>query len=60
VRGETAQIGNDGLPREQPDFPETVQVFLEENYRSTGAILEASLEIVSQGKRGLAASHFPP
>jgi len=31
------------------DFPDTTQIFLEENYRSTGAILEASLAIVSQG-----------
>lgn len=32
------------------DFPETEQIFLEENYRSTGAILAISHAIVSQGE----------
>lgn len=31
------------------DFPGVTQVYLEENYRSTGSILKASLAIVSQG-----------
>lgn len=31
------------------DFPRTRQIFLEENYRSTGSILTACLAIVSQG-----------
>jgi superfamily I DNA/RNA helicase len=31
------------------DFPGTEQILLEENYRSTGAILKASLAIVAQG-----------
>ena len=32
------------------DFPSTEQIFLEENYRSTSAILTVSHAIVSQGK----------
>lgn len=36
------------------DFPNTTQIFLEENYRSTASILNASLAIVSQGM-----SRFP-
>ena len=32
------------------DFPGTRQILLELNYRSTGAILKASLGIVTQGK----------
>ncbi|KAJ9120580.1 hypothetical protein QFC22_002509 [Naganishia vaughanmartiniae] len=32
------------------DYPNTVEVHLEQNYRSTGAILDASLAIVKQGK----------
>ena len=31
------------------DFPTTEQIFLEQNYRSTGSILSASLAIVAQG-----------
>ena len=34
------------------DFPGTQQIFLVENYRSTGSILASSLAIVAQG------SHF--
>ena len=36
-------------PHLRQDFPNSVQIFLEENYRSTGAILASSLAIVSQG-----------
>lgn len=32
------------------DYPDTEEVHLEQNYRSTGAILDASLAIVTQGK----------
>jgi len=32
-----------------PEFAGTQQIFLGENYRSTGAILRASLEIISRG-----------
>ena len=35
------------------DFPRTQQIFLEENYRSTGSILSACLAIVSQGPQYL-------
>lgn len=31
------------------DYPETREVYLEENFRSTSAILEASLKVVQQG-----------
>jgi DNA helicase-2/ATP-dependent DNA helicase PcrA len=41
------------------DFPETAAVHLEENYRSTGAILAASLAVVSQGKRTLIVACRP-
>lgn len=30
-------------------FPGTKQIFLEDNYRSTGAILAASIAIISEG-----------
>ncbi|KAI5450408.1 ATP-dependent DNA helicase srs2 [Naganishia albida] len=33
------------------DYPDTEEVHLEQNYRSTGAILDASLAIVSQDKK---------
>lgn len=36
-------------PSELSDYPKTEQIFLEENYRSTGSILNASLAIVAQG-----------
>ncbi|KDQ15802.1 hypothetical protein BOTBODRAFT_31276 [Botryobasidium botryosum FD-172 SS1] len=43
------------------DFPGTQQIYLEENYRSTGSILAISLAIVSQDKarinKGLHTSH---
>lgn len=34
------------------DFQPVQQIFLEQNYRSTGAILGAALAIVRQGKLG--------
>ncbi|KIO28354.1 hypothetical protein M407DRAFT_22412 [Tulasnella calospora MUT 4182] len=43
-----AEIEN--LAKMQKDFPDTQQIFLEENYRSTGAILAISHAIVSQDK----------
>lgn len=33
-----------------PDFPGTQEILLEENYRSTGAILRLSLAIISEGQ----------
>ncbi|KAJ7265966.1 P-loop containing nucleoside triphosphate hydrolase protein [Mycena haematopus] len=42
----SAEVGNLGKMRK--DFVGTTQIFLEENYRSTGSILKASLAIVSQ------------
>ncbi|KAJ7047915.1 P-loop containing nucleoside triphosphate hydrolase protein [Mycena alexandri] len=44
----SAEVGN--LAKMRKDFTGTEQIFLEENYRSTGAILKASLAIVSQDK----------
>ncbi|KAK7061228.1 ATP-depentend DNA [Favolaschia claudopus] len=44
----SAEVGN--LAKMRKDFPGTTQIFLEENYRSTGSILKASLAIVSQDK----------
>jgi superfamily I DNA/RNA helicase len=32
-------------------FPKTKQVYLEDNYRSTGAILAASMAIIEEGIR---------
>lgn len=44
------------------EFEPVKQIFLEENYRSTGAILGAALAVVRQGASPLAASTplFPP
>ncbi|KAH9939503.1 UvrD-helicase-domain-containing protein [Amylocystis lapponica] len=39
------------LAKMQKDFPKTKQILLEQNYRSTAAILEASIAIVDQGTR---------
>lgn len=36
-------------PSDAADFKPTEQIFLEENYRSTGRILAASLAVVKQG-----------
>jgi superfamily I DNA/RNA helicase len=36
--------------RSCPDLPNTEQIMLEQNYRSTGSILSVSLAIVSQGR----------
>ncbi|KAJ6530358.1 P-loop containing nucleoside triphosphate hydrolase protein [Mycena vulgaris] len=44
----SAEVGN--LERMRKDFVGTRQILLEENYRSTGSILKASLAIVSQDK----------
>ncbi|KAF7318043.1 ATP-depentend DNA [Mycena chlorophos] len=55
----SAEVGN--LARMTKDFPGTKQILLEENYRSTASILNASLAIVSQDKsridKSLIASH---
>ncbi|KAJ9105527.1 hypothetical protein QFC21_001898 [Naganishia friedmannii] len=40
----------ENLQHMKKDYPNTVEVHLEQNYRSTGAILAASLAIVTQGK----------
>ena len=37
------------IPHKLLDFPGTQQIFLVENYRSTGSILASSLAIVAQG-----------
>ncbi|KAI0091225.1 P-loop containing nucleoside triphosphate hydrolase protein [Irpex rosettiformis] len=42
-----AEVEN--LAKMQRDFAGTHQIFLEQNYRSTGSILAASIEIISQG-----------
>ncbi|KAI0359957.1 UvrD/REP type DNA helicase [Trametes cingulata] len=44
----SAEVEN--LARMQRDFPTTQQIYLEQNYRSTGSILAVSLAIVSQDK----------
>ncbi|EGN98601.1 hypothetical protein SERLA73DRAFT_54973, partial [Serpula lacrymans var. lacrymans S7.3] len=43
----SAEVEN--LFKMQKDFLKTVQIFLEQNYRSTGSILAASVAIISQG-----------
>ncbi|KAG8988616.1 hypothetical protein FRB90_002650, partial [Tulasnella sp. 427] len=45
-----AQARRNNADDDKPDFPSTQQIFLEENYRSTGAILAISHAIVSQDK----------
>ncbi|KAK0500348.1 P-loop containing nucleoside triphosphate hydrolase protein [Armillaria luteobubalina] len=44
-----AEVAN--LEKMQQHFPATEQIFLEQNYRSTGSILKLSLAIVSQDKK---------
>ncbi|KAI8980111.1 UvrD-helicase-domain-containing protein [Trametes punicea] len=44
----SAEIEN--LAKMQRDFPATQQLYLEQNYRSTGSILDVSVAIVSQDK----------
>ncbi|OSD06484.1 P-loop containing nucleoside triphosphate hydrolase protein [Trametes coccinea BRFM310] len=55
----SAEIEN--LAKMQNDFPTTQQLYLEQNYRSTGSILALSMAIVSQDKgriqKTLHASH---
>ncbi|KAF8896349.1 P-loop containing nucleoside triphosphate hydrolase protein [Infundibulicybe gibba] len=55
----SAEVGN--LANMREDFEGTEQIFLEENYRSTGSILKASLAIVTQDQnriqRSLHTSH---
>lgn len=48
----SAEVEN--LNHMRRDFPETEAIYLEQNYRSTGAILAASLAIVSQDKERIA------
>ena len=54
---EQSNIVPDGDPN--ADFKPVQQIFLEQNYRSTGAILGAALAIVRQGKlcESLTSSH---
>ena len=40
-----------------PDFPGAEAIHLEENYRSTGAVLAAAHSIVSQGKQQLSSCY---
>ncbi|KAJ2914061.1 hypothetical protein MD484_g6352, partial [Candolleomyces efflorescens] len=51
-----AEVEN--LAKMRRDFPDTTQIFLEENYRSTGSILEASLAIVSQDEKRISKSLY--
>lgn len=51
-----AEVEN--LAKMRRDFPNTAQVFLEENYRSTASILDASLEIVSQDTKRINKSLY--
>ncbi|CAL1703524.1 unnamed protein product [Somion occarium] len=44
----SAEVEN--LQRMRQDFPSTIQILLEHNYRSTGSILAASVAIVAQDK----------
>ncbi|KAH9902943.1 UvrD-helicase-domain-containing protein [Cubamyces lactineus] len=44
----SAEVAN--LAKMQKDFPTTQQLYLEQNYRSTGSILAISVAIVSQDK----------
>ena len=50
VRSRRWRIYIEGASTVTLDFLGTKQIFLEQNYRSTAAILKASLAIVAQGK----------
>ncbi|KAF9565266.1 UvrD-helicase-domain-containing protein [Agrocybe pediades] len=50
----SAEVAN--LSRMRKDFPNTQQIFLEQNYRSTAAILRACLGIVSEDKNRIPKS----
>ncbi|KAF8627011.1 hypothetical protein AX15_004594 [Amanita polypyramis BW_CC] len=50
----SAEVEN--LNKMKKDFPGTQEVFLEENYRSTGAILRASLAIIAEDKNRIQKS----
>ncbi|TIC24622.1 ARM repeat-containing protein [Wallemia mellicola] len=43
-----AEIGN--LSRMKRDFKDTTEIFLEQNYRSSGAIVKAAMTVMSQDK----------
>ncbi|KAF7791687.1 hypothetical protein EIP86_002710 [Pleurotus ostreatoroseus] len=51
----SAEVEN--LSRMQKDFSSTRQIFLEQNYRSTGAILATSVAIISQGMFAISVLH---
>ncbi|KAK0446335.1 P-loop containing nucleoside triphosphate hydrolase protein [Armillaria borealis] len=51
-----AEVEN--LEKMQRHFPATEQIFLEQNYRSTGSILKLSLAIVSQDKKRIPKTLF--
>ncbi|KAF5359087.1 hypothetical protein D9756_003438 [Leucocoprinus leucothites] len=52
----SAEVGN--LARMRKDCPNTQDIFLEENYRSTGSILDASLAIVAQDQNRIRKTLF--
>jgi DNA helicase-2/ATP-dependent DNA helicase PcrA len=55
----SAEIGN--LKRMQKDYPDTLVINLEENYRSSGCILNAAMAVIEQDKdrpnKSLLATH---
>ncbi|KAI0951320.1 hypothetical protein AcW1_008388 [Taiwanofungus camphoratus] len=50
----SAEVEN--LSKMQRDFPSTHQIFLEQNYRSTGAILAASIAVIAQDRKRIPKS----